>query len=77
MTHRHDDADPIEHDPTGMRALLGSLPDPGPMPDDLVARITRDSARRLALVIGQPVYAIVKSVAIDGHALSAAPLELD
>ncbi|HET7762347.1 MAG TPA: hypothetical protein VFL46_08310 [Phycicoccus sp.] len=40
MTHRHDDADPIEHDPTGMRALLGSLPDPGPMPDDLVARIT-------------------------------------
>jgi hypothetical protein len=40
VTHRHDDADPIEHDPTGMRALLGSLPDPGPMPDDLVARIT-------------------------------------
>lgn len=40
MTHRHDDADPIEHDPTGMRALLGSLPDPGPMPEDLVARIT-------------------------------------
>lgn len=26
-------------DPTGMRALLRSLPDPGPMPDDLVARI--------------------------------------
>lgn len=35
----HDDADPIEHDPTGMRALLGSLPDPGPMPEDLVTRI--------------------------------------
>ncbi|GAA4115830.1 hypothetical protein GCM10022415_12510 [Knoellia locipacati] len=26
-------------DPTGMRALLRGLPDPGPMPDDLVARI--------------------------------------
>jgi hypothetical protein len=35
----HDDADPIEQDPTGMRALLGSLPDPGPMPEGLVARI--------------------------------------
>ncbi len=40
MTHRHDDAEPIEHDPTGMRALLGGLPDPGPMPEDLVTRIT-------------------------------------
>lgn len=28
-----------EVDPTGMRELLRSLPDPGPMPDDLVARI--------------------------------------
>ncbi|MFW5470338.1 hypothetical protein ACOCJ4_09865 [Knoellia sp. CPCC 206435] len=31
----HDD----EPDPTGMRRLLRSLPDPGPMPDHLVARI--------------------------------------
>ncbi len=31
----HDD----DTDPTGMRALLRGLPDPGPMPDDLVARI--------------------------------------
>ena len=30
---------PIEDDPTGMRALLSSLPDPGGMPDDLAARI--------------------------------------
>ena len=30
---------PIEDDPTGMRALLSSLPDPGPMPPDLSARI--------------------------------------
>ncbi|HSF97595.1 MAG TPA: hypothetical protein VLA55_02790 [Ornithinibacter sp.] len=40
MTHPHDDPTPVEHDPTGMRDLLASLPDPGPMPDDLVARIT-------------------------------------
>jgi len=31
----HDD----DEDPTGMRALLRGLPDPGPMPDDLVQRI--------------------------------------
>lgn len=37
---RPDDLD----DPTGMRALLGSLPDPGPMPADLVARITASLA---------------------------------
>ncbi len=30
---------PIEDDPTGMRALLRSLPDPGPMPSTLAARI--------------------------------------
>lgn len=33
------DPDDLDEDPTGIRALLGSLPDPGPMPDDLVARI--------------------------------------
>lgn len=37
-----DDAD---HDPTGIRALLSALPDPGPMPDDLVARITASIAQ--------------------------------
>ena len=40
MSHPHDDTAPVEHDPTGMRALLAGLPDPGPMPDDLVARIS-------------------------------------
>jgi hypothetical protein len=35
----HDGDVPFEDDPTGMRALLSGLPDPGPMPDDLVARI--------------------------------------
>jgi hypothetical protein len=40
VSHPHDDTAPVEHDPTGMRALLSSLPDPGPMPADLVARIS-------------------------------------
>jgi len=33
-----------DDDPTGIRALLGSLPEPGPMPDHLVARITASIA---------------------------------
>ena len=33
-----------EHDPTGIRDLLASLPDPGPMPADLVARINASIA---------------------------------
>ncbi len=40
MSQQHDDTAPVEHDPTGVRALLASLPEPGPMPDDLVARIS-------------------------------------
>ena len=40
MTDADDRDRPVEHDPTGMRALLANLPDPGPMPDDLVARIS-------------------------------------
>ena len=40
MSQQHDDTAPVEHDPTGMRALLASLPEPEPMPDDLVARIS-------------------------------------
>jgi hypothetical protein len=40
VTHLHDDDAPVEHDPTGMRALLASLPAPEPMPVDLVARIS-------------------------------------
>jgi hypothetical protein len=33
-----------DDDPTGIRALLGSLPEPGPMPEQLVARITASIA---------------------------------
>ena len=39
VSHPHDDDARVEHDPTGMRDLLAALPDPGPMPADLVARI--------------------------------------
>lgn len=46
VTLRHPPPGPPdpEDDPTGMRALLSSLPDPGPMPEDLVARITASLA---------------------------------
>jgi hypothetical protein len=46
VTLRHTPPGPPDpdDDPTGMRALLSSLPDPGPMPDDLVARITASLA---------------------------------
>ncbi|MGA8045636.1 MAG: hypothetical protein WCA30_05145 [Dermatophilaceae bacterium] len=33
-----------EHDPTGVRALLASLPDPGPMPPELIHRISESLA---------------------------------
>jgi len=39
----------------------------------VVSRITRDSVRRLNLRVGQPIYALAKSVAIDGYALTPAP----
>lgn len=40
MTPREElEHEPIEHDPTGMRELLSSLPDPGPMPEGLEAAI--------------------------------------
>lgn len=46
VTLRHTPPGPPDpdDDPTGMRELLSSLPDPGPMPDDLVARITASLA---------------------------------
>lgn len=36
----------VDDDPTGMRALLRGLPDPGPMPADLVARIQASLAEQ-------------------------------
>ena len=52
MSQPHDDTDPVEHDPTGMRALLGSLPDPAPMPADLVARIEAALAEEARTRVG-------------------------
>lgn len=43
-----DEPTPFEDDPTGMRALLSSLPDPGPMPGDLVTRIQASLAAEAA-----------------------------
>lgn len=49
MTAPHDfHPESLDEDPTGMRALLSSLPDPGPMPDDLVDRITASLAAEQA-----------------------------
>lgn len=42
-------------DPTGVRALLAALPAPGPMPDDLVARITASIAAEQAARAGATV----------------------
>ncbi|EFH13561.1 TOBE domain-containing protein, partial [Teichococcus cervicalis] len=39
----------------------------------LLARLTEDAVRRLSLVSGQPVWALVKSVAFSGGAAEAAP----
>jgi molybdate transport system ATP-binding protein len=38
----------------------------------LVARLTRRSVETLALVPGKPVYAIIKSIAFDHHAMAGA-----
>lgn len=38
-----------DHDPTGVRTILSSLPDPAPMPEALVHRITASLAREEAL----------------------------
>lgn len=43
-----DEPTPFEDDPTGMRALLSSLADPGPMPGDLVTRIQASLAAEAA-----------------------------
>ncbi|MBM6401261.1 hypothetical protein [Phycicoccus sonneratiae] len=76
MSNRHDDTDPIEHDPTGMRALLGSLPDPGPMPADLVARIeaalaAEAAAEASAAASSTPLAAVARLDPARGEVSSA------
>jgi molybdate transport system ATP-binding protein len=41
--------------------------------EPLIARLTRHSVERLGLVPGRPVYAVIKSIAFDHHALAGAP----
>ncbi len=72
MSQQHDDTAPVEHDPTGMRALLASLPEPGPMPDDLVARISAALA-----VEAQRGDGIDQLWSLDGHAGSSRPIGHD
>lgn len=61
-----------EDDPTGVRALLSSLPDPGPMPTDLVERIQasleQERVRRLASVDAAAAYDGADGAVADGTA---------
>lgn len=57
MTGSRPDPTPDDDlDPTGVRALLANLPDPGPMPEELVARISHslelEQRRRTAAAAG-------------------------
>ncbi len=70
MSQQHDDTAPVEHDPTGMRALLASLPEPGPMPDDLVARISAALA-----VEAQRGDGIDQLWSLDHHAEASRPAD--
>lgn len=67
MTPRPDADDPRsrEDDPTGIRALLSSLPDPGPMPPDLVDRITAALITERAARSGSPDLAPPTSPGLD------------
>ena len=50
----------LDPDPTGMRALLRSLPDPGPMPEGLVERITTSLAAEQVLRDASPPVAATR-----------------
>ena len=41
--------------------------------EKLTARLTRRSVERLGLAPGRPVYAVIKSIAFDHHAIAGAP----
>ncbi|MCK0113487.1 hypothetical protein MWU75_15170 [Ornithinimicrobium sp. F0845] len=55
---RHEPTPSDDMDPTGVRAMLANLPDPGPMPEDLVARISQslelEQRRRAAAASDTP-----------------------
>lgn len=57
MNTSHDGDPAAEPDPTGMRELLASLPDPGPMPPEVSQRITaslRQEQQRRSWRVDQP-----------------------
>ena len=78
-TRRHERAERARGRGAGSRGRLGAYAevkvDVGG--NALVARVTKDSSRRLGLAPGRSVYALVKSVAIDRQSVSAAPSEFD
>lgn len=74
MTDPHDDPTPVEHDPTGMRALLAGLPDPGPMPPDLVARITAALAAEVDAGAGPPASVPAPPSDAGSHGATVVPL---
>ena len=56
----------IDAEPAGAHAeVLLDLADPGAAPAHLRARITREAAAALGLVVGQSVWALVKGVSFD------------
>lgn len=61
--------DTPEVDPTGVRSLLSALPDPGPMPEHLVARITAslEQERRRRDFIGDDPEPDVVSLVTERH----------
>ncbi len=58
---------PLDDDPTGIRALLSTLPDPGPMPEHVVARIHASLAALAAEQDAPPVPVVPNPMARPGE----------
>jgi hypothetical protein len=68
ITHHRPVASSPDDDPTGVRALLSALPEPGPMPDYLVGRINASLAAEQAQRAASPSGASVTPLlAAKGH----------
>lgn len=73
-----------DDDPTGVRALLAALPDPGPMPDDVAARVLArladardDAVSRGGTAAGATGERADASEATDGHEMSGIEEEVE
>ena len=60
-----------DHDPTGVRALLAALPDPGPMPPELIHRINRSLAAEEGTRVHHSSHADGYAQLIDDDRLTA------